>query len=303
MGTVPEDHADIEGEAERIAKELDIPPCPAILTRFDQEFQALQPDLRKLAALVSSDIGLSAIVLKTVNSPFYGLARKVTSVEQALAVLGLRSCANLVSGLLLRRAFPAGSNSTLERFWDRTTRIAGLAAATAARLKGVNRQEAHTFVLFRDCGMLVMLRRFPEYVGIMEAAAQTPGAQLVRGEDTRFRFNHARVACALARSWSLAEPLCRAILYHHAFDARATTPISALDAESADQELIAFGHLAEQVAALRAREGLCPDWIGVEEFVLATLGITAEQIVELAEEPLAGEDPPLAGEDPSCGPG
>ena len=271
----------IELEAARCARELDIPPCPALLARFDEEFHAEQPDLRRLAALISTDIGLSATLIKTVNSPFYGLAKKATSIEQALWILGLRASANLVGGLLLRSAFPANINATMTAFWERSTQIAGLAAAIAARLKDMDRSEAHTYVLFRDCGMLVMLRKYPQYAGIMEQSAKLPGAQLTRLEDTQFHFNHARVACALARSWFLSEPLCAAILYHHDF---ALAQNNALAAQLPNPKLVAFGLLAEQIAALHANRGLCPDWIGAERFVLATLGIGADDIVELTDE-------------------
>jgi HD-like signal output (HDOD) protein len=284
MTQYPENLKVIEREAEHIANELDIPPCPAILAKFNQEFHTAQPDLRRLAALISTDIGLSATVLKTVNSPFYGLGKKASGVEQALSILGLRASANLVSGLLLRRAFPADSGAAMERFWDNATRIAGLAAGIATRLQDVNRDEAHTYVLFRDCGMLVMLRKFPKYAEIMEQGLNIGGKQLTRIEDTRFKFNHARVACALARSWSLPEPLCGAILFHHEFELMAK---NAPGVESASPRLVAFGLLAEQIAALHAGQGLCPDWAGAERFVLNTLGIKADEIVELSESLLA----------------
>ncbi len=271
----------LKREAERIAKELDIPPCPAILARFNREFNSPHPDLRRMAALICTDIGLSAALLKTVNSPFYGLAKKATGMEQALSILGLRASANLVSGLLLRRAFPAGSGAAMARFWDSSMRVAGLAAAIAARLKDVGKDEAHTYVLFRDCGMLVMLRKFPQYADIMEQSANIPGAQFTRIEDIRFQFNHARVAGALARSWSLPEPLCGAIFCHHEF---ALMEKNAPWAGPPDPKLLAFGLLAEQISALHAKQGLCPDWAGAERFVLRTLGIGADDIVSLTED-------------------
>lgn len=277
----PENFEIIEREAALIAKQLDIPPCPAILARFNDEFHAPQPDLRRLAALIGTDIGLSATVIKTVNSPFYGLAKKASSIEQALSVLGLRAGANLVSGLLLRRVFPASSGTAMERFWDRSMRVAGLAAAIATRLEDMDRDDAHTYVLFRDCGMLVMLRKFPQYADIMEQSANVPGVQFIRVEDTRFKFNHARVACALARSWSLSEPLCGAIFCHHEF---ALMEKHAPWAEPPNRKLVAFGLLAEQIAALHVKQGLCPDWIGAERFVLDTLGIEADDIVELSDD-------------------
>lgn len=272
---------ELKHEAECIAKELDIPPSPAILAKFTHEFNSPHPDLRRLAALIASDIGLSATVLKTVNSPFYGLAKKASSVDQALSILGLRASANLVSGLMLRRAFPAGESPAMARFWERSTHIAGLAAAIAARLKGVERDEAHTYVLFRDCGMLVMLRKFAQYADLMQHDTEISGAQLTRAEDTRFRFNHARVACALGRSWSLPDPLCEAILRHHDF---ALLHGGTTERGAADCRLVAFGLLAEQIAALHRNQGLCPDWHSGEQFVLDTLAIDPDAIVALSAE-------------------
>jgi HD-like signal output (HDOD) protein len=287
MAGYPEDFEVIEREAERIAKELDIPPCPVILARFNQEFHASEPDLRTLAALIGTDVGLSATILKTVNSPFYGLVKKANGVEQALSILGLRACANIISGLLLRRAFPAASGPALERFWDGTMRIAGLAAEIASRLKNVDRDSAHTYVLFRDCGMLMMLRKFPEYADIMEQSAVLSGGQLMRIEDARFKFNHARVACALARGWSLPETLCGSILHHHESALMARNMI---DSSAADRRLVAFGMLAEQIAALHLDRGLCPDWAAGERFVLDTLNIKPDEIVKLTEDLLAVAD-------------
>lgn len=281
MAEHPENIEVVEREAGLIARQLDIPPCPEILARFNQALHMPQPDLRRLAVLIGSDIGLSATVIKTVNSPFYGLASKATGIAQALSILGLEASANLISGLLLRRAFPAASGEALHRFWDSSMRIAGVAASLAARLEGVNGDEAHTYVLFRDCGMLVMLRKFPGYAGLMDQSVKIPGAQFTRVEDTRFNFNHARVACALARSWSLPEPLCAAIFYHHEFALMERKPSSAV---SGNPKLAAFGLLAEQIVALHANRGLCPDWSEAERFVLDTLGIDADDIVELTEE-------------------
>jgi len=287
MAAYPENFDMIEREAERVAKELDLPPCPRILARFNEEFHSPQPDLRRLAALIGTDVGLSATILKTVNSPFYGLVRKATGVEQALSILGLRACANVIGGLLLRRVFPAGSGPAMERFWDNSMRIAKLSAQIASRFKGIDRDAAHTYVLFRDCGMLVMLRKFPQYTDIMDQSEMISGAQLTRIEDGRFKFNHARVASALARSWSLSESLCGAIFNHHEFALMAKRTIGD---EAADRKLVAFGLLAEQIAALHGNRGLCPDWTEGERFVLDTLDIDPDEIVRLTEDLRANAD-------------
>lgn len=275
---------DLPAQAEQIAREIGIPPCPAILSRFAAEMRAADPDLKKLAVLTGSDAGLSAAIIKTVNAPFYGLVSKATTVQQALTILGLRAAANLLTGLMLRNAFPAGASRLMQQFWDSSTRLALTAAGISRSIRGINADVAHTFALFRDCGVAVMIGKFPGYGETVGELDRLPGAQVLVSEDERYHYSHARVGYALARGWMLPEPMCRAILHHHAVDPSAG---GRLEADAADASLIAVGLLAEQVVALRAGRGLCPDWRRGEPFVLETLGLAAEDVVALAQEPLA----------------
>src|SRR5688572_3920629 len=98
-------------EAEGIARSIGIPPCPAILTRLVRETRSDDPDFARLGELIGGDVSLAAAMLKTVNSPFYGLRSKATSIRQALVLMGLRNVTNLVTGLLLRQAFPVSANA------------------------------------------------------------------------------------------------------------------------------------------------------------------------------------------------
>lgn len=271
--------AAIAHESERAARELGIPPCPAILASFSAEIRSADPDLNVLATLIGADVALSAALLKTVNSSFYGLQCKATSVKQAMSILGLRACANLVTGLLLRQAFPNGSNRQMKRFWEASSGLGAAAAGIAARLRGINPDEAHTYALFRDCGMALMIRRFPIYADLVEENCDKPGAQLIVMENARFRYNHARVGYSLACEWLLPDSMCKAILWHHQPE---SISASFRDLEPANPKLVAFGLLAEQLIALRSGRGVCPDWREAEEFVLGTLEISAEEVVALA---------------------
>ena len=90
----------LDREAEEIINDIGIPPCPAILTTLMREMREDEPDFVKLGKLIGSDVSLAAAMLKTVNSPFYGLRSKATSVQQAITLLGLRNVAQIVTGLL-----------------------------------------------------------------------------------------------------------------------------------------------------------------------------------------------------------
>lgn len=275
----------LELEAERVVREVGIPPCPGILTSVVREMRRDEPDLRKLSDLLGSDVALSATMLKTVNSPFYGLATKAGTVQQALSILGLRAGVNLVTGLLLRQAFPVTSSALMEDFWERSMDLAAAAAALAPRLKCCNRDQAHTFALFRDCGLAVMIRKFPMCQDIVDGAAADPGQPITEVENIRYDVNHARVGYALARSWFLPETIGRAILHHHDL-AQISSGTIALPLESA--RLVALGLLAEQLCAIRSNRPPCADWLMGEELVLDAFGLDEADVAALAVEPESG---------------
>ena len=150
----------LEEQAERIARDLSIPPCPAILGRFAAEMRKEEPDLRLLAGFIGNDVALSAAMINMVNSPFYGGQRKASNVQQALYIMGLQACANVIAGLLLRNAFPAGSGAMMQQFWDDSTFMSKTATDIAPSIPGIDREIAHTYALFRDCGMAVMIAKF-----------------------------------------------------------------------------------------------------------------------------------------------
>lgn len=278
----PDDAPPQEQDIDRLAREIGIPPCPAILGRFSAEMRQLEPDMRKLAELIGSDIALSAALLQLVNSPFYGLRTKAGNAHQALSILGLRAAANLVTGLILRQAFPPGGSTLMQRFWDRSAAVSAAALVAARRISGIDLDEAHTYALFRDCGMPVMIKKFGDYAGILDRLDLVPGAQVIALEQMSYQYSHARVGYALARGWLLPEPFCRAILYHHDFD---KVVAGRREVEPANRKLVAFGLLLDQIATLRGGGGLCPDWESGEGFVLQTLGITPDEIITLAQEP------------------
>ncbi len=266
-------------EAARLARELGIPPCPAILLRFSDEMHKDEPDLRRLAGFIGKDVALSAAMLSAVNSPFYGLTRKAANVQQALSILGLRAGANLLTTLLLRNAFPSSSGALMQRFWDDSAQLAETAADIARDVTTINRDDAHTYALFRDCGMAVMISKFRDYAEVLDLHAGRPSPELILAEETRYRFSHARVGYALARGWLLPESLCKSILYHHHI---AQVAAGVAETAAADPGLVAFGQLAEQVFALRNGRGLRPDWPASEAFVLHALRLKPEQIVAMA---------------------
>ena len=96
---------------------VDIPPCPAILIALDAELRKETPDQREVARLISQDVALSGHVMLIANSPAFSTGRKLDSVMQAIAVLGMQSVFSMVVGHLLQVALASGNDVSMERFW------------------------------------------------------------------------------------------------------------------------------------------------------------------------------------------
>ena len=271
----------LDREAEEIINDIGIPPCPAILTTLMREMREDEPDFVKLGKLIGSDVSLAAAMLKTVNSPFYGLRSKATSVQQAITLLGLRNVAQIVTGLLLRQAFPGGADDALEEFWTVSSAVATLSALLARKLKGMGRDEAYTFALFRDCGMLAMLGNFEGYKPKLPGVKVEGEGGIIAVEDRLYNMNHARLGARMAQTWLLPEDTCGAILHHHEFDAlrEGRTGLSPT----------AVGNIAVALAAqylyCRNKMGLTdPDWKSAGDFALAQLNVDQEALDALGKD-------------------
>lgn len=272
------DNGTLDRNADQIVKEIGIPPCPAILTKLLRETRADEPDFRRVGQLVGGDVALASAVLKVANSPFYGLRTKAASVQQALALLGLNAVTQLVTGLLLRQAFSDSVGPGMERYW-KTSMATSLIATLLCRETGRGDSSvAGTYGLFRDCGMPVMLQKFPIYADIFDGSALTPGEPVLEIENERYATNHAHVGAQLARSWYLSESLCYAIRHHH--DVLYSDEILK-QAETAALALIAIGLAAEQLYCA-ATGTVCQEWALAGAWALVELDLTQDKFDALA---------------------
>ncbi|MGZ9079972.1 MAG: HDOD domain-containing protein [Burkholderiales bacterium] len=274
-----EDLAAFSPDIEEAAKNIRLPACPAILTRLLREMRADEPDFVKVAKLIGSDVSLSGAMLKTVNSPFYGLRAKVASVHQALNVIGLRNTTQLVTGLLLRDTFQSAASDKMQAYWQSTLKIALLNACLARNLGVVDREEAYTFALFRDCGVLAMMVDLPQYEPTLPGAAAS-GRRVIEIENERHGVNHAAIGYYLTKSWLVPAHLCEAVLLHHDYDAfhdgaAATTPSSL--------KHVALGIASEWLYLEKVAGRTCPQWPHASAFALQTLGTAESDLLQIVE--------------------
>jgi HD-like signal output (HDOD) protein len=259
---------------EQHLRDVGIPPCPDILVRIMNEMKKEEPDYHRLSTMISADVALSAGLIKTTNSPYFARPQRARTVYDALSILGLRVASHTIAGIILRNLFPQTPN--MVRFWDASARTARLCAWLAHKLdmKDFNADDAYTFGLFHDCGIPVLMQRFPNYKDVLGEANRDATNAFTTSEDSLIQTNHAVVGSALAKSWWLPEDMCIAILHHH--DLQALAPDSALP--RLHRLFIATTQFAEHFSQQELGLGVTQEWPKLGKASLATLQIDDDDL-------------------------
>jgi len=269
-------------QQEALVGELAIPPRPQVVTLLVEEMGKDEPDLARISRQISADVGLAAAMLKAVNSPLYRRERKISTVSQAISLLGLRSVSSLATGLVVRHAMGSGGDpARMERFWDSAEKCALLSGFLARHLHGIAEDEAYTYGLFHDCGIPLLLKRFPHYRDVLiKANTDREASSYTSVEDAGVGTNHAVVGYFMARTWHLAEPMTKAILHHHDVHAFA----QGYDLPAATINLIAIGLLADRMHHVAQRVADDIEWERFGAAALAHFGMSEDEFAELQDD-------------------
>ncbi|HBO4323986.1 TPA: HDOD domain-containing protein [Pseudomonas aeruginosa] len=253
-----------------------MPPQPQIMVDLQMEQVMPNPDLKNIARLISQDPGLSGALLKLVNSPFFGLANRITSIQRAVNLLGSRSVINLINAQSIKGEMSDDTIVTLNRFWDTAQDVAMSCLSLAKRIGYESVDEAYALGLFHNCGIPLMLKRFPHYMAVLEEAyaAASDERRVVDTENRVLNTSHAVVGYYTARSWRLPEHVCEAIANHH-------NALSIFGDESARdtqlKNLLAILKMAEHICGSHRVLGNQPEdheWNSIGALVLDYVGLT-----------------------------
>lgn len=265
-----------------LVRNLVIPPRPAIM----DQLMALRsnPDMSLLdvADVISTDIGLSSAVLKAANSPFFGAARTLTSIHQAVSLLGVRNLLFLVQGLLLRLTLTSQLPPAIEQFWERTMHEAATAAALCQRL-GRPGEECQTFALFRSCGIAVMLMRYPNYERTVRLITQAQDKQISKIEQEFHGTSHDVVGYLVGRAWLMPEDFNQAILLQYSPELFSDDhQHQLLDHEH--KMMVAVARAAQHVWRTSTDHHGDPGWKERAEALLAYLGMSEVEFEDWVDE-------------------
>ena len=271
----------ITADIGRLLRGIDIPPFPAVLKALLEEIRRPKPNPARVARLISQDVALAAGVMKIANSELFTPARQVESIRDAMALLGLGPVFQGVVTELLRKSLTAaGEGIRLDRFWDSAAYGAAVCAQLSTALPGAGRDAAYAFGLFRDCGIPLLLRRFPDYLATLHKANAATRHAFTEIEEARHGTHHAAISCLMARSWGLSESVSQAILCHH--DYGVLIDGAGLDREA--RTLVGLGVIAEQIVALHLRQSHDVEWEKGREQAADFFGLSQGALADLVND-------------------
>ena len=196
-----------------------LPALPVVVQRILGSMNDEKTDARALDELISQDMVITGRVLKLVNSPFYNQRNQVSSLQQAVALMGQRSLRSLVVAVSTRdimaadmSAYGFGPNG----MWLNSMVTANLARKTGELLRCPSEQCDEAFVagLLRDVGMLV-LGPLLKQAGLTLNAADAKGIDIIDRERSLIGYDHGWVGERVCSKWKLPKSLTVVIGKHH----------------------------------------------------------------------------------------
>jgi HD-like signal output (HDOD) protein len=173
----------------------------------------------RLEKALAMDQTLTAKVLRIANSPFYGAARQITTVSEAIVRLGFVSIRNWTLVTAARSVFLApGAGMLYQKIWRQSVLSAMGSQLVAQAVGRVQPESVFIGGLMQNIGQLVLARSHPELFQEILAESVESGRPYHEVELRVLGFDHGELGALLLREWNLTEDLEDAVRWHHRFE-------------------------------------------------------------------------------------
>jgi HD-like signal output (HDOD) protein len=202
-----------------IAQVKSIPSLPTLYLDLQREMQSENASLDTAAEIVSRDPGMTSKLLQLVNSAYFGLARKITSPNEAVLYLGVETIKSIVLSLQLFSYFDRSriQACNMALLWEHcwTTGVLAKRLCSAESRDTQMADQSFTGGLLHDIGKMVLAANLPELYRASSLMALHKGLSAAEAERITFGCDHAEVGGYLLGLWALPDPIVDAVTYHH----------------------------------------------------------------------------------------
>ncbi len=254
----------------------DLPPMPQTILKAQEILKDPLSSFDKLAKVLQTDQAIAARILRMANSPFYGMMGKISSLQHASTVLGVKNIteiiivagtSDLLSGKLEGYGMASGD------LWLHSLGVAFASRIISTRKKPALANDAFVAGLIHDAGKLALdpyiFERLESFNAVIEGGIEN----FTSAEKRILGFDHAELVGELCKSWNVPKPLRTAVRYHHK------------PAESGGSLLAFVVHMADAIAMMSGMgAGLDGLQYDLDPEAMIRLGIQEDDVAEIMQE-------------------
>ena len=208
-------------DARRMIEEVEgLPTLPTVVSELLERASDPDTTVGNITEIIENDPALNAKILKLVNSAFYGLPRRISSLKTAVSILGFNAIRNIVLATSIFNLFSKrriGFNS--EGFWIHCLSCGVSCTVLGRRLKQTAERSDFVYGLLHDVGKILLAVHKEDLVARVLQTAREKRLSFCEAEREVIGVTHAQIGAALAEKWRFPEGLVRAIHYHHNVEA------------------------------------------------------------------------------------
>ena len=189
-------------------------PLPVVALRVLELAEGDRFSAHELAQTVSADQALTAKILRLSNSAYYGFPRRITTVRDAVVLLGFRAVRSATLASCVIEALPGGQVLDPVQAWRFSVSV-GMLSEVLSRATREHTDEAFTAGVLHNIGRLAMDQHRPDDLRRCIEIAQTRGWTIAQAERQVLGFTDAEVGGALALHWNFPPALADAVAHHN----------------------------------------------------------------------------------------
>jgi HD-like signal output (HDOD) protein len=204
----------------QLVSELEtIPSLPSLYLEISAELESENASMEKISRIIGRDVGMTTKILQLVNSAFFGLNQRITSLSQAVKLLGLNTIKSLVLSV---QVFDQFTSKAVKRFSLNTlmkhSLATGLIASAITMAETQNKlmaEDAFLGGMLHDLGKLILVHNLPQCYELVLETAKAGNIPFYQAEQETYGVTHAEIGASLMLLWGMGENIVEAVALHH----------------------------------------------------------------------------------------
>jgi putative nucleotidyltransferase with HDIG domain len=190
---------------------------PEVCLRVSEMLEDPHTSANDLGRVIGRDTGLTARLLKIVNSAFYGFPSRIETVSRAVAIIGMRELRGLVLAASAIEAFSKVPNDVLNmaHFWRHSVYCGVVGQLLAGECHVLHKERLFVAGLLHDIGKLIICNKLPRQARTIQQLCDDNGMLDFEAEREVLGFDHAEVGGELLQQWRMPDTLTEAVRFHH----------------------------------------------------------------------------------------